>query len=49
MLSYFTGLRFGDCCQFELEFIEWDNDIIRITPEKTERDNKELIIPLHPT
>lgn len=49
LLSYFTGLRFGDCCQFELEFIESDNDIIRITPEKTKRFNKELIIPLHST
>ena len=49
LLSYFTGLRFGDCCQFKLEFIEWDRDIILITPEKTERFNKELVIPLHTT
>ncbi len=48
-LAFYTGLRFGDCCQFKLEFIEWDNDIILITPEKTERFNKELIIPLHPS
>ena len=48
-LSFYTGLRFGDCCQFDMDFIEWDRDVIRITPEKTERFNKELIIPMHPT
>lgn len=49
LLAYFTGLRFGDCCLFKISFIEWDKDIILITPEKTERFKKELIIPLHPT
>ncbi len=47
-LSYYTGLRFGDCCQFQLDFIEWEKDAIVITPAKTERYDKEIIIPLHP-
>ena len=47
ILSMYTGLRFGDCCQFKLDYIDWDNDLILIMPSKTERYNKKIIIPLH--
>lgn len=45
MLSLYTGLRFKDCA-----FLRWSNikdGIIRITPAKTERLSKRVIIPIH--
>ena len=47
-LSFYTGLRFGDCCTFKMDCIDWDTDLITLSPSKTERYNKKIIIPIHP-
>ena len=49
ILGYYTGLRFGDCCTFKMDYIDWNNNRIDIEPEKTKRYKKRVIIPLHST
>lgn len=41
-----TGLRLADACLFDFSQIDFHSDIVRLIPRKTQRYNKEVIIPL---
>lgn len=44
-----TGLRFGDCCMFGPEHVDFESATVTICPSKTKRRRPEpVVIPLHP-
>jgi integrase len=45
-LGVYTGMRLVDCCILKRDAIDWENEIIRVTPEKTKRIRRKVTIPI---
>lgn len=45
-LAIYTGLRLGDCCNIKWSNIDLAQKIITITPAKTKRYTKNIVIPI---
>lgn len=48
LLGFFAGLRLGDCLRMKWENVDLQTGLLNITPSKTQRLGKKLVIPLHP-
>lgn len=47
-ISFYTGLRFKDVCFLKWDQVNLKEDLIKLTPAKTERLDKKVIIPISP-
>ena len=48
LLGYFTGLRLADCLSLTWGNVDMQGRMLKITPRKTIRTGKTLLIPMHP-
>lgn len=49
LIAVYTGLRQGDVFALTWDKIDLDKRVISITPSKTERFNRRVTIPIHPS
>ncbi len=47
-LGYYTGARLGDVARMRWDAIDLSDKTIRFVPQKTQRSQKEIVIPMHP-
>lgn len=48
MIGALTGLRLGDTCNLRWSSVDLVAKVLRVRPEKTKRQAKDVVIPLHP-
>jgi integrase len=48
LFGAFTGLRLGDIASLSWGAVDLAAGMIRVTPKKTRRTKKEVVIPIHP-
>lgn len=49
MTSYHTGLRLGDVAMLRRDAINWEDETITVKPQKTQRKNTKVVIPIETT
>lgn len=45
-IGIFTGMRLGDCCLLKWESVDFQNNLISVTPIKTSRIQRKVKIPI---
>lgn len=48
IVGAFTGLRLGDACNLRWRDVDFSTKTLHVRPEKTRRQARDIVIPLHP-
>ena len=48
LIGYYTGLRLADCLSLKWASVDLPSRVLKVTPRKTARTGKQLIIPMAP-
>jgi integrase len=48
LLGYYTGARLSDCANMRWENVDLLSVVFDFVPQKTQRKNKRVVVPIHP-